>query len=135
MLITYTEEDVIISTEKEGRFETIRKIPNSKGFQFGTGYWIANLNDITLKEIFEWRRGPKHPIYAKLNLGNFEIEEIGDTKGHLHHFSPDEYYFIETDHVASVVKVYEYKEGKLKQKKEIDSASAMGALFLVKVKK
>ncbi len=112
MLITYTEEDVIISMQKEGRFKTIQKIPNSQGFRFGTGYWRADLNDITLKEIFGWKRGPKHPIYAKLNLESFEIEEIGDTKGHLHYFSLDEYYFIEIDHVASEVKVYEYKEGK-----------------------
>ncbi|NIO48987.1 MAG: hypothetical protein GTN73_06080 [Candidatus Aminicenantes bacterium] len=112
MLISYTEEDVIISMEKEGRFEAIRKIPNSQGFKFGTGYWRANLNDLTFKEIFGWRRGPTHPIYAKLNLENFEIEEIGETKGHLHYFSPDEYYFIEIDHVASEVKVYEYKERK-----------------------
>jgi len=114
ILISYTEEDIIISREKEGRFETIRKIPNSKGFQFGVGYWRANLNDITLKKVFGWRRGPKHSIYAKLNLENFEIEEFGETKGYLQFFYPDKYYLVETDHVASVVKVYEFKEGKIK---------------------
>jgi hypothetical protein len=112
MLISYTEEEIIISKEKEGRFVTIRKIPNNKGFHFGTVYWRANLNDITFKEIFGWRRGPKHPIYARLNLENFEIEEIGDTKGYLQFFYPDKYYLVETDHVASEVKVYEYEEGK-----------------------
>ena len=66
------------------------------------------------KEIFGWRRGPKHPIYARLNLENFEIEEIGDTKGHMLYFSPDDRYFFETDHIAATVKVYEFKEGKLK---------------------
>jgi len=114
MLITYTEEDVIISMEKEGRFETIRKIPNSQGFQFGTGYWRANLKNITLKEIFGWRRGPKHPIYAKLNLENFKIEDIGKTKGHMSYFSADDIYFSETDHIAATVKIYEFKEGKQK---------------------
>jgi hypothetical protein len=112
MLITYTDEDVIISREKEGRFEPIRKIPNSKGFHFGTVFWRTKLNDVALKEIYGWRRGPKRPKYARLNLENFEIEEIGETKGHLMSFSPDENYFFETDHVASEVKVYEYKEGK-----------------------
>jgi len=114
MLISYIEEDIIISKEKEGRFETIRKIPNSKDFQFGTGYWRANLNNITLKEIYGWRRGPKRPKYARLNLGNFEIEEFGETKGYLHFFYPDKYYLVETDYVASAVKVYEFKEGKIK---------------------
>ena len=114
MLISYTDEDVIISKEKEGRFETIRKIPNSKGFYFGTVYWRTNLNDITLNEIYGWRRGPKRPKYARLNLENFEIEEFGETKGYLQFFYPDKYYLVETDHVASVVKVYEFKEGKIK---------------------
>ena len=114
ILISYTDEDVIISKEKEGSFETIRKIPNSKGFHFGTVYWRTKLNDIALKEIYGWRRGPKRPKYARLNLENFEIEEFGETKGYLQFFYPDKYYLVETDHVASVVKVYEFKEGKIK---------------------
>ena len=114
MLISYTEEDIIISREKEGRFETIREIPNSKGFQFGVGYLRKNLNNVSLKEIYGWRSGPKRPKYARLNLENFEIEEIGETKGYMLYFSPDDIYFDETDHIASTVKFYEFKEGKLK---------------------
>jgi len=124
MLISYTEEDIIISREKEGRFETIRKIPNSKGFHFGIGTRRANLNNITLKEIFGWRRGPKHRIFAKLNLENFEIEEIGETKGYMFYFSADEIYIDEIDHIAATVKVYEFKEGKpklLKAFKDFDT--------------
>lgn len=135
VLITYSEEDVIISMEKEGRFETIRKIPNDKDFHFGTGYWRANLNYITFKEIFGWRTGPKHPKYARLNLGNFEIEEIGETKGHLLSFSPDEPYFIETDHVVSTVKIHEFKEGKLRLLKtfsEYDTTEIRNRLRLCK---
>ncbi|NIM58581.1 MAG: hypothetical protein GTO16_06515 [Candidatus Aminicenantes bacterium] len=114
MLISYTEENVIISSEKEGRFETIRKIPNSKGFHFGTVFWRTKLNDITLKEKYGWRRGAKRPKYARLNLENFEIEEFGETKGYLQFFYPDKYYLVETDHVASEVKVYEFKDGTIK---------------------
>lgn len=114
ILISYTEEEIIISREKEGRFETIRRIPNSKGFRFGVGYWRANLNNVPLKEIYGWKRGPKRPIYAKLNLGNFEIEEIGETKGYMFFLSADDIYFDETDRIAATVKVYEFKEGKIK---------------------
>jgi len=114
MLISYSEEDVIISSEKNGRFEIIRKIPNRKGFHFGTVYWRTSLNNVGLKEIYGWRRGKKRPKYARLNLESFEIEEFGETKGYLQFFYPDKYYLVETDHVASVVKVYEFKEGKIK---------------------
>jgi hypothetical protein len=114
MLISYTEEEVIISKEKEGRFETIRKIPNSKGFQFGVGYLRKNLNNVPLKAVYGWRSGPKRPKYARLSLENFEIEEFGEAIGYLQFFYPDKYYFVETDHVNSAVKVYEFKEGKIK---------------------
>ena len=113
MLISYTEEEIIISKEKEGRFETIRKIPNSKGFQFGVGYLRKNLNNIPLKVVYGWRSGPKRPKYARLSLENFEIEEFSDTEGYLQFFYPDRYYLVETDHVASEVKVYNFKEGKI----------------------
>lgn len=114
MLISYTEEDIIISREKEGRFETIQKIPNSKGFRFGIGYWRKNLNNVPLKEVYGWRIGLKHPEYTKLNLENFEIEEIGETKGYMFFLSADDIYFDETDRIAATVKFYEFKEGKLK---------------------
>lgn len=114
MLISYTEEDIIISREKEGRFEIMQKIPNSQGFRFGVGYWRANLNDYTLKEIFGRRRGPKHPKYARLNLENFEIEEIGETKGHMYYRSADDIYFNETDRISATMKFYKLKEGRLK---------------------
>jgi len=114
MLISYTEEDIIISKERKGQFEIIRKIPNTKGFQFGIGYLRKNLNNVPLKELYGWRRGPKSPKYARLSLENFEIEEFGETKGYLQFFYPDKYYLVETAHVASAVKVYEFKEGKIK---------------------
>lgn len=111
MLFTSTGDELIISKEKEGRFETIRKIPNSEGYHFGTGYFRANLNNIPLKKVYGWKAGLK---YARLNLENFEIEEIGESKGYLHCFYPEGCYLVETDHIASTIKVYEYKEGKLK---------------------
>jgi len=114
MLISYTDKDVIISREKEGHFETIRKTPNSQGFQFGVGYLRINLNNVSLKEVYGWRRGPKSLKYARLSLENFEIEEFGETKGYLQFFYPDKYYLVETNHIASAVNVYEFKEGKMK---------------------
>jgi hypothetical protein len=114
MIISYTEDEIIFSRESEGRFETIRKIPNNKDFHFETGFWRFNLNNIPFKEIYGRKRGPKHQIYAKLNLENFEIEEFGQIKGYLHFFYPDKHYLVETDHVASLVKVYEFKEAKTK---------------------
>jgi hypothetical protein len=112
-LITYTEEDIIISREKDGRFEAVRKIPNSKGFQFGIGIRRANLSNVTFKEIFGWRKGPKQRILAKLNLETFEIEEIGETKGYMFYFSPDEIYIMKMNHTAAAVKIHEFIEGKL----------------------
>ncbi len=48
-----------------------------------------------------------------MNLKSFEIEEIGETKGYMFYFSPDEIYISETNHTAATKKIYGFKEGKL----------------------
>lgn len=131
LLITYTEEEIIISKEKEGRFEAISKIPNSKGFSFGLGYYPrTNLNNIPIKELYGWKRkkGPngwEYSLeYARLDLENFQIEELGKAKGWLVCFGPDDCYLEEVDHDALTVKIYELKEGKLKHLKTFKDLDA-----------
>jgi len=109
MLITYAEEEIVISKEKEGSFETIQKIPNSEDFHFTTGFSPEKLSDVFFKEIY----GRKLTKYARLNLETFEIQQIGELKGNLWRFAPDDCYFVETDHIATAVKVYKLKEGRL----------------------
>jgi len=121
-LITYSENEIVISKEKEGQFETTRKVPNSKGYIFlGMGYWpwfwTEDLGDVTIKEIFGHKYRSKEerekgPLYARLDLETFEIEELSDTKKWLYCFGPNEYYFEDKDYDAGTFAIYRFQEGR-----------------------
>lgn len=117
MLITYSENELIILKEKQGKFEIVHKIPDRKGYRFGLGFHRYNLNNIQLKEIYGWKSGLQ---FAKLDLENFEIKEIGKFNGYLHCFYPDDFYLVEWGQNRTTVKIYEYEEGNLKLLKDFD---------------
>ena len=134
MLITYTEKEMIFSKEKAGSYETFHKITNRERFHFGLGYFSlpSSLNNIPLKEIYGWKKGPE---YARLNLATLEIDEIHVLKGHLYCFYPGDYYFTEIDKDNVTTKIYEFKEGKLKLLKsfpDLDPTRAENRLSLFK---
>ncbi len=109
-LITTSEKEVIISREKEGKFEVIERIPNSNGYRFRTGFnTLKNLNPIPLKELYGWKEGRK---YARLDLETFEIEELSETKSLPMDLYPEGGYFYEQDQAASVLKIYRLKKNK-----------------------
>ncbi|MCK4760459.1 MAG: hypothetical protein KAT69_10450, partial [Candidatus Aminicenantes bacterium] len=125
LLITYSKKEIIVLKEKEGQFEEIQRIPNPKDYTFGLrwyGYWGylgARTVDIPVKEIFGWKSRPgreetekKGPIWARLDLETFEIEDLSDTKDWLYCIGPDERYFKETDFDAGTFKIYKYQDGK-----------------------
>jgi len=121
-LITHSEKEIVISEEKEGQFETIRKIPNSKGYLFlGRGYWpwfwSEDFGDVRIKEIYGRRyRSKEHRdeglMWARLDLETFEIEELGDIKGWFYCFGPDKCYLAERDLDAGTLKIHDYQEGR-----------------------
>jgi hypothetical protein len=129
MLITYAGNEIIISKEKEGKFEPVRKIPNTEGFiMWKAGYREENLNNIPLKEIYgqksilTYDQKGKRQYTTKcfrLNLENYELEEIKDFKGSLIYFYPADYYAFELDEVTPKARFYELKEGKLNFIKEL----------------
>jgi len=109
-LITASEKEVFISREKEGRFEVIERIPNSKGYRFRAGFnIIKNLNPIPIKELYGWIEGRK---YALLDLEKFEIEELGELKSLPMDFYQEGGYFYVKDQAASVLNIYRIKENK-----------------------
>jgi len=121
-LITYSEKrDILISEDREGQFETIRKVPNSKGYLFlGLGYypWFRSedFGDVPIKEIYGRKNRPreeleKGPLYARLDLETFEIEELSDTKQWLYCFNPDECYFEDKDYDAGTFAIYRFQDG------------------------
>jgi hypothetical protein len=117
LLFTYSEKEIIVSREKNGRFEEIRRIPNQKDYLFGYGYWKADLSNTQVKEIFgrkyrpkeEWKKGP---MWAKLDLETFKIEELSDAKKWLYYFGPDECYFEDKDYEAGTLAIYRYQDGR-----------------------
>ena len=119
LLFTYYEKEIIINREKNGEFEEIRRIPNPKDYLFGHGYWEADLSDTQVKEILgrkyrskeEWKKGP---MWARLDLETFQIEELSDAKKWLYYFGPDECYFEEKDYDAGTLAIYRYQNGQSK---------------------
>jgi hypothetical protein len=109
-LITSSEKEVFISKEKEGRFEVIEKISNSKGYRFRAGFnTLKNLNPIPLKELYGWKVGRK---YARLDLEKFEIVELSELKSLPIEFYQEGGYFYVEDKAASVLNIYRIKENK-----------------------
>jgi hypothetical protein len=129
MLITSTGKEIIISKEKEGKFEPVRKIPNTEGFIFWRGgYGEEILDNIPLKEIYGRKIIPSSDQkgkrqyttkYVGLNLENYELEEVKDFKGDLLHFYPADYFAFELDEVTPKARFYELKEGKMNFIKEL----------------
>ena len=108
MLITYTEEAIIINKETEGKFETIREIPWELDIAFSTGW--RRFTNIPLKELY----GHKHNKIARLDLETLEAEEVGEFSGYLLYSHPGNYYFLETVKPGVSRNIHQLKEGKMK---------------------
>ena len=121
MLITYTEEEVIISKEKNSEFEIVKKIPNPDGYRFGYGYFYRNdLNTASVKQVYGWKRpswkdDETEWKYATLNLESFKIEpiEIEGVRGYLFYSGPDNVYFEEIDSTSLTVKIYKLEDDRV----------------------
>ena len=123
-LITYSEKDIIISEDREGRFETIRKIPNEKQYRFiGIGYrpwfWSEDKNKLRIKEIYGWvppskEQSGEDTLCARLYLETFEIEELPDVKGWPYCFNAGECYFEERNIQDGTFSIYGFDDGQIK---------------------
>lgn len=108
MLITYTEQALLISKEEEGRFEIIKEIPEWQD------YWCRiwpreNLRNIQLKEVY----GQNKQKISRLDLETFETKDMGEYEGYVFYCYPDSWYFDEMDRSASTHKIYRVKNGKM----------------------
>jgi len=122
-LLTYSEKDIIISEDREGRFETIRKIPNKKQYRFiGIGdrpwFWSEEENDNPITKLYSWRYSSKEEpgedtICALLNLETSEIEELPDVKGWPYCFSGDVCYSEEINLEEKTLAVYKIRENQI----------------------
>ena len=141
MLLTYSEDEVIINREKEGKYVPVQRIPNPEGYRFGLDYYYRmKLNDIPVKELFGRRTASpedpeKGPSYARLDLENFKIEKIGNTKGWMDYHDPDNLYFIESAPLEEEVRIYKYEDGQVrlfKTFKGFDNRETKNRLFTFK---
>jgi hypothetical protein len=119
LLITYSENEILLNEEKNGQFETVRRIPNPEDYLFGYGFWEANLFNAQTKEVYGRKYRPreelkKGPMWARLDLETFEIEELNELKGWLHCIGPDEFYFEEKNYEADTFKIYRFQDGQSK---------------------
>jgi hypothetical protein len=123
-LVSYAENEIIVSKYKEGEFESLRSIPNEEDLSFGWYvYYLRKLTNSPVKEVYGQKvyrasdnknAGRAYEVkYAMLDLDNFEIEELTDFTGSLAFYSPntDSFYALEMDETAREVKLYEVDEG------------------------
>jgi hypothetical protein len=123
-LFTYSEKDIIISEDREGRFETLRKIPNEKRYRLiGIGYfpwfWSEDKNNLLIKEIYGWVPPSKEEpgedtLCARLDLETFEIEELPKVKGWPYCFCTDECYFEEKNIQDGTLSFYRLDDNQIK---------------------
>jgi hypothetical protein len=120
MLLTYSEDELILNQEKEGQYIPIQKIPNPDGYRFGLHYYfLAKPVTFPIKKIYgtkiitmeNQRMGTS---YARLDLENLKIEGIGKTQGRMDYHYPDDLYFIESDHVENEIRIYKYIDGQVR---------------------
>jgi hypothetical protein len=123
-LFSYAENEIILSKYDKGKFDVLRIIPNEEDFFFGWYvYHQGKLNQTPSKELYGRKAYIKakdenagriyYAKYARLDLDNFEIEELTDLTGDLAFYSPntDSFYALEMDESAREVKLYEMDEG------------------------
>ena len=129
-LLSYGENVIKVTKCKEGRFEVFRSIPNKEDLLFGWYlHYQRKLTNAPVKEIYG--RKVYRPLkgenagrnylakYARLNLDNYEIEEMPGLEEYLAFYSSnsDLSYALEWDDSAHEVKLYEVNEGTLELKK------------------
>ncbi|MGD2245229.1 MAG: ABC transporter permease [Candidatus Aminicenantes bacterium] len=120
MLLTYSEDELIIHQEKEGKYVPIQRIPNPEGYRFGLSYYFrTKLDDFPTNFLYGTKRITLEnqrigTSYAILDLENFKIEGIGKAKGRLDYYYPDNLYFIESDPVEPEIRIYKYMDGQVK---------------------
>jgi hypothetical protein len=126
-LLSYAENEIIISKKMERRFEVLQNIPNREDFYFGWYvHYHKKLNNSPVKKIYGGKilhlsddRNTDLTFsvkYARLNLESFTIEELDDWKGHLVLYASnlDSHYALKREDAAHETKFYEVKEGTLR---------------------
>ena len=120
MLLTYSGDELIIHQEKEGKYVPIQRIPNPEGYRFGLSYYFrTNLDDIPINELYGTKRITLEDqrigtSFAILDLENFKIEKIGESKGRMDYYYPEDLYFIETNPVEPEIRIYKYMDGQIR---------------------
>ncbi|KPJ67746.1 hypothetical protein AMJ44_07165, partial [candidate division WOR-1 bacterium DG_54_3] len=136
--------EIILSKHQEGKFEVLQNIPNREDFHFGWYvYFQKKLTNSPVKEVYGrkiYRPSDEkdtgrayYEKYARLNLDNFEIEELADLKGYLAFYSPkaNVFYALEMDDAVHEAKLYQVNEGTLKLLKtfkDVDPTSGLNSL-------
>ncbi|MGB2905793.1 MAG: hypothetical protein WBB73_01755, partial [Candidatus Aminicenantaceae bacterium] len=120
MLVTSSEEDVILSRLEDGRYQTFKKIANPEGFRFSNG-WIREMdqNLVTVSEIYGYlsiRRPDRRPEYrfARLDLEDLSIQPAENMRTWNTQFGRGDHYLIERpDHDSQDLNIYRLQRGEL----------------------
>jgi hypothetical protein len=125
-LLSYAENEIIVSKLRKGKLEAIQRIPNMDDLHFG---WYLHyqrkltnspVNEIYGRKVYRPLKGENagrnyDAKYARLDLENFEIEEMAEIKSYLAFYAPDtdSFYALEWDELAHEVNLYEVNKGVL----------------------
>jgi hypothetical protein len=120
ILLSYSEDELIIHQEKEGKYVLIKRIPNPEGYRFGLSYYFrTKIDNIPIKKLYGVKRITLEDqrmgtSYATLNLENLKIEGIGKTQGRMDYYYPGDVYFIESDPINPEIRIYKFMNGQVK---------------------
>jgi hypothetical protein len=121
MLMTYTEDEILLSREKDGLFAAVHRIPNPSGFGFGAYYsHKQDLNNVLISELYGLKRVPQEEtggsrLFARLDLECLVIQEIGRFRGRPHFIGNDTHLYFdeEIESGRPVFKAYRLRRGEL----------------------
>lgn len=108
MLFMYSEEGTEVYTIDSTGKKLLKEISVYAAF---SSLYQKNVLDVSLTEIYG-RQGRK---IVRLNLKNFEINEIGDYEGYIKYVFPHDFYYINMPlDNKTLIKLYHLKDGSMK---------------------
>lgn len=119
MLLTYTDDEILLSRETEGRFKAIQRIPNPSGYSFGTNFLQRqDLNNVHISELYGLKSVQQEETgrsirSARLDLESLAVKEIDLLQNRPYFIGNDAHIYFEEeiDSGRPVLKVYRLRRG------------------------
>jgi len=136
-LLTYAADKILLSREKEGRFEVAHRIANPGGYLFGSNLlYRQDLNNDPISELYGSKNVEKagkgrNFLIARFDLESLTIQEIGELHSWPHFAGNDTHIYFEEgiDSGRQVLNVFRLWEGEPDLLRSFPGAKRVGEDF------